>query len=217
MKFDFDKLFYLLQEEYSRSKAPSVTLIANNTKDPYKILISTIISLRTKDQVTINASNRIFYKASNIYELEKLSVKEIEELIYPAGFYRIKAKRIKDIAKKIIKDYNGKIPDTIEELIKLPGVGRKTANLVVSLGYNKPGVCVDTHVHRITNRLGLVKTKRAEETEIKLREILPEKYWIEINTFMVSFGQTICKPISPFCSKCSISVLCKKVGVVKNR
>ena len=146
-----------------------------------------------------------------------LPTKKIEELIYPVGFYRVKAKRIKEISKIIIERYGGKVPDNLEELLTLPGVGRKTANIVITQGFNKYGIAVDTHVHRVSNRLGLVKTKTPEETEVKLREIIPKKYWIELNDLFVSFGQNICTPISPRCSICPISKYCDKVGVKTHR
>ena len=138
-------------------------------------------------------------------------------MIYPVGFYKVKAKRIRDISRVLVKDYKSKVPDDLDELLKLKGVGRKTANLVVTLGYAKPGICVDTHVHRITNRWGYVKTKKPEETEFALRKKLPHKYWFEINGLLVAFGQGMCKPISPFCSKCTITGYCNKNGVKKYR
>ena len=149
--------------------------------------------------------------------MAKLPSKKIENTIYPAGFYITKAKRIKNVCKVLIENYNGKVPDDIDELLKLHGVGRKTANLVVSLGYGKLGICVDTHVHRISNRLGLVKTKNPHQTEFALRKILPEKYWIEYNDLLVTYGQNLCKPISPFCSKCNIRRYCNRIGVATSR
>ena len=214
---NYDYILNVLEKAYKISKAPSVTLIAERTEDPFNVLLSTLISLRTKDEVTIEASERLFKKVSSFKDIQKLDEKQIEKLIYPAGFYKTKALRMKEIANIIENKYDGKIPDTIEGLLKLPGVGRKTANLVVSLGFNKPGLCVDTHVHRITNRIGWVKTKSPEETEFALREILPQKYWRPINDYLVSYGQTICKPISPFCSKCEINDICPKINVDKSR
>jgi len=181
--------------------------------DPYKVLISCLLSLRTKDETTAAASTRLFKVAPDVNKLAALPVKTIEKLIYPVGFYKTKAKRIKDISKVLIDKYNSKVPDTIDELLKLYGVGRKTANIVVTLGFKKPGVAVDTHVHRISNRLGYVRTKNPEETEWALRKKLPEKYWLVYNDLLVAWGQNVCKPISPLCSKCAIKDYCYKVGV----
>jgi endonuclease-3 len=149
--------------------------------------------------------------------MSKLPVKTIEKTIYPVGFYKVKAQRIKELCNVLIKKYNANVPDDLDELLKLKGVGRKTANLVITLGYKKPGICVDTHVHRITNRWGYVKAKTPEQTEFALREKLPQKYWLEINGLLVAFGQGICRPISPLCSKCDINRYCEKVGVTVSR
>jgi endonuclease-3 len=149
--------------------------------------------------------------------MSRLSVERIQKAIYPVGFYRVKARRIKDLGKEIAKKYNGKVPGTIEDLLPLKGVGRKTANLVVTLGYDRPGICVDTHVHRITNRWGLIKTKNPTQTEFALREILPGRYWKKLNGYLVAFGQGICKPISPLCSRCRIRSACARVGVGRSR
>lgn len=186
-------------------------------RDPYKVLISCILSLRTQDKTTGKASERLFKLASTPEAMSGLKVKTIEEAIFPVGFYRVKAERIREMSREIIDRYNSKVPDEIDELLKLKGVGRKTANLVVTLGYNKPGICVDTHVHRITNRWGYVKTKTPQETEFALRKELPKQYWFEINGLLVAFGQGICKPISPLCSKCSIKDYCARVGAEKHR
>ncbi|MBN2545227.1 MAG: endonuclease III [Spirochaetes bacterium] len=220
MNVDINNIEYvlkILKNAYKKSKAPSVTLIADTTGNPFNILISTLISLRTKDEVTIQSSKRLFEKAKSFYDIKKIPLKDMEKLIYPAGFYKVKSARIKQIADIITEKYNGKIPDDIDELLKLPGVGRKTANLVVALGFNKPGLCVDTHVHRITNRFGWVKTKNPFETEMALRKFLPVKYWEIINNYLVSYGQTVCKPISPFCSLCKLNEICPKNGVTKSR
>ncbi|ACO04723.1 MULTISPECIES: endonuclease III [Persephonella] len=215
---DFIKVLNILKREFPRWDAPVVSLMAKRDKrTPYQILISTIISLRTKDQVTAEVSERLFRLADNPYDMLKIPEEKIAEAIYPAGFYRNKAKVIKEISGKIVKDFGGKVPDSIDELLKLKGVGRKTANLVVALGYGKPAICVDTHVHRISNRLGFVKTKTAEETEMALRKKVPREYWNEINDLFVAFGQTICKPVSPKCSECPVSSYCEKVGVKKHR
>ncbi len=213
----FIKVIKILEREYKKWNAPVVSLLADRTKDPYKILISTIISLRTKDEITAEASKRLFDKADKPEKMLKLSEEEIASLIYPAGFYRNKAKIIREVSKVLLDKYGGKVPDSLEELLKLKGVGRKTANLVLSKGYRKPAICVDTHVHRIVNRLGFVKTKTPEETEKELMKKLPKEYWTKINEILVAFGQTICKPVSPLCSKCPVENFCEKVGVNKHR
>jgi len=186
-------------------------------KDPFKVLISCILSLRTQDKVTGEASRRLFSLAQTPEELSKLPVDKIEKAIYPVGFYRVKARNIKDISNEIITKHQGRVPDTIEQLLTLKGVGRKTANLVVTLGYNKDGICVDTHVHRIPNRWGLIRTKAPRETEFVLRELLPVRYWRELNSILVAFGQGICKPISPLCSECKIYSCCDRIGVTHHR
>lgn len=187
---DFTKALAILEIEYPKWKAPVLDLIAINTHDPFRILISTIISLRTKDQVTTEASKKLYAIADTPEKIAKLSVAQIEKLIYPAGFYRNKARQIKEICQILIDKYNSSVPATMEELLTFKGVGRKTANLVLALGFNIPAICVDTHVHRITNRLGYVKTPNPEKTEFALRKKLPKKYWIKINTLLVAFGQT---------------------------
>jgi endonuclease-3 len=212
------KVIKLLKEEYKRFNEPIVSQIAyHGDTSPYKVLISTVISLRTKDDVTRAASLKLFSVADTPEKMVKLKPDRIEKLIYPAGFYKTKAINIIDISKILLEEYDGKVPDEIDELLKLKGVGRKTANLVVTLGYGKLGVCVDTHVHRISNRFGYVKTKTPEETEFALRKKLDKKYWIIYNDLLVSYGQNLCKPISPFCSKCRISEYCKRVGVTRSR
>lgn len=206
-----------LRREKENWEVPVVSLMAQTGSDPFKILVSTVLSLRTKDKVTEEASKRLFQVVKSPEDLLKLTEEEISNLIYPVGFYRRKAKNLKEIAKILVEKYGGRVPSTIEELLKLPGVGRKTANLVVTLGFGKPGICVDTHVHRIMNRLGYVKTRTPEETEFALREKLPKEYWIEINELLVALGQHICHPTSPKCSQCPISGLCPKVGVNRRR
>lgn len=208
----------LLKKGSKNFISPSVSQIALLEKDrPFRVLISCLLSLRTKDEVTFPASERLFKRAPTLHSLVCLDPKEIEKIIFPVGFYKTKARRIPEICRQILEDYEGKVPDEIEELLKLKGVGRKTANLVMTLGYGKDGICVDTHVHRISNRLGLVQTKDPHQTEFKLREILPREYWIDYNDLLVTWGQNICKPVSPFCSKCVIEQYCDKVGVEKRR
>jgi len=211
------RIVEILREEKKKWNVPIVTLMSQTGSDPFKILVATVLSLRTKDEVTAKAAERLFQVADTPEKLLKLEEDEIAALIYPVGFYRRKAKNLKEIAKILIEKYGGKVPDDLEELLKLPGVGRKTANLVITLGYGKPGICVDTHVHRIMNRLGYVKTKTPEETEFALREKLPKEFWIEINDLLVSLGQHICHPTSPKCSQCPIEPYCPKIGVKRSR
>lgn len=213
---DIHDVVKILREEYQKWDLPIVTEISKK-RDSFKVLISTVISLRTKDDVTREAAMRLFQIADNPYDMAKLDPGVVERAIYPAGFYRTKARNILRICKILIDEQDGRVPDELDVLLKLPGVGRKTANLVVTLGYGKPGICVDTHVHRVSNRLGYVQTKTPEETEFALRGKLPEVYWIEYNDLLVSFGQNICTPVSPFCSRCVLIHLCRRVGVVRNR
>jgi endonuclease-3 len=207
----------ILEKEYIRNRKPIVTEISERDKDPYKILIGTLLSLRTKDEVTKQASNKLFSVADVPEQIIKLSQKQIEKFIFPVGFYHKKAENIKAVSKIILQKYAGKVPDNLDELLSLPGVGRKTANLVLVLGFDKFGICVDTHVHRISNRWGFVKTKSPEKTEFALRKKLPKEYWKIYNDYLVSFGQNICKPISPLCSKCEIEKWCPKIGVNTKR
>ena len=211
------QVLQILEKEYSNWNAPIVTLIAQRSKDPYQVLISTLLSLRTKDEVTTQASMRLFKKAKTPQQMLILKASEIRRLIYPVGFYKRKSETILRISQILIDQYNGKVPDNLEELLQLPGVGRKTANLVITLGFGKPGICVDTHVHRISNRLGYVRTKGPEETEMALREKLPVKWWIPYNDILVAFGQILCKPISPWCSRCPVEHLCEKINIGKHR
>jgi endonuclease-3 len=185
--------------------------------NPFRVLLSCIISLRTKDEVTRAASKSLFALASTPETVACLKTVEVEKAIYPAGFYRTKAKTIIDISKELVEKRSSRVPDTIEGLLELKGVGRKTANLVLTLGFGKPGICVDTHVHRITNRWGLVSTKTPEATEYALREILPKRYWIMINDLLVAYGQNVCGPLSPFCGSCAIAGWCEREGVKRSR
>ena len=202
-----------LREEYKNWKTPAVTIVAQCDGSPFKVLISCIISLRTKDEVTALASARLFARAETPEAMQSLSVDEISQLIYPAGFYRTKAEQIALLSRRLVEECHGTVPDDIDELLRFKGVGRKTANLVVTLGFSKPGICVDTHVHRICNRFGYVRTKTAEETERVLRSQLPPEYWIEINDLLVAFGQNLCYPVSPRCSTCRLSSICDRIGV----
>ena len=179
--------------------------------DPYLVLIGCILSLRTNDRTTYPATLRMLKLAKTPEDMSKIKEEDLSKAIYPVGFYANKAKQIIELSKTISKEMNGKVPDSIDELCKFNGVGRKTANLVLAKGYGIPAICVDVHVHRIFNRLGLIKTKNPEETEFALREKLPKKYWLDINTLLVTHGQNICKPINPKCDACPISKYCAKI------
>jgi endonuclease-3 len=207
----------ILQQEACKWQVPIVTLVAERSRDPYQVLISTMLSLRTKDEVTTEASRKLFAKADAPDKMVALSAAKLRKLIYPVGFYKTKAENILKTSQLILNHYQGKVPEDLDELLKLPGVGRKTANLVLTLGFGKSGICVDTHVHRISNRFGYVQTRHPDETEMVLRDKLPGKWWIPINDILVAFGQALCKPISPWCSQCAVSEFCEKVGVNRSR
>jgi endonuclease III len=191
--------------------------LAETTGDPFRVLIACILSLRTQDTTTAPAAARLFAVAATPADMLKLPASRIAKLIYPVGFYRTKARVILGICRDLLERFGGRVPDTIDELLTLNGVGRKTANLVVTMGFGKPGICVDTHVHRISNRLGYVRTKSPEETEMALRARLPRRFWIDYNDLLVGFGQNICAPISPKCSVCPVRPLCRRVGVTTSR
>ena len=214
---DIRKVIHLIEKEVAKWELPIVSSLAEEHSGPFPILISTILSLRTKDEVTAIAAERLLAMARTPEEMLKLSEGKIIKAIYPVGFYRNKAKTILHISRELIDRFHSRVPDTIEQLLTLKGVGRKTANLVVALGYNKEGLCVDTHVHRISNRLGYVRTKPPEETEYALRKKLPSVYWLRYNTLMVAFGRHVCVPISPFCSRCPVFAYCNRVNVVRSR
>jgi endonuclease-3 len=213
----FRKVVPPLRKAVKNFRDPSVTEIAKRSRSPFMVLVSTVISARTKDEVTGEASRRLFALASGPEEMSRLRVSSIEKAIFPAGFYKTKAKAIKNLSRMLVKDYGGEVPADIDELVKLPGVGRKTANLVVTLGFGRPGICVDTHVHRVCNRLGAVRTKNPTETEFALRDVLPRRNWIEINDLLVMYGQAVCNPISPWCSRCGIIKDCGRIGVARSR
>ncbi len=196
---------------------PSVSIIASTHADPYTILISTLISLRTKDAVTLAASERLFALAKTPESMLTLSEEEIQKAIYPAGFYRTKARNILAISEMLLTEFSGEVPATQEELMRLPGVGIKTANLTLNLGFGIDAICVDCHVHQIANRLGWIETKTPEESEKALMEIMPQRFWIPLNELLVRFGQLICRPVSPFCSRCPEEERCPKVGVTRRR
>ena len=215
-----DEIFSLLREEMRRFSPPVVSHIQwkRIRQTPFTVLVSCILSLRTKDEVTAEASVRLLKRYDTPEKLSKLSVEEIESLIYPVGFYHTKARRLKEIAKILVEKYGGRVPDSFEELLKLRGVGRKTANIVMTYGHKEEGyLAIDTHCHRIPNRLGWVNTRTPEETERELKKLLPEGYWMEFNHLFVRFGQTICLPVSPKCSVCPIQKYCKRVGVKNHR
>jgi endonuclease-3 len=196
---------------------PSVSIIAEREHDPFRVLIATLISLRTKDEVTLAASQRLFALAGDPHAMACLSEQAIQEAIYPAGFYKTKAKNIRLISLRLIEQYEGRVPDTQHELLALPGVGIKTANLTLNLGYQIDAICVDCHVHQIANRLGWVHTKTPEQTELALQEVMPRRFWIPLNELLVRYGQLICTPVSPFCSKCPQAQRCPKIGVGRSR
>ncbi len=206
---DIDKVMHILAEEYPKFRKPVVTEYAEQRNDPFEVLISTILSLRTRDETTHQAWLRLSALADNPTAMIQLSTEEIEKAIYPVGFYKTKAKTVLETCKILLEKYNGKVPDELDELLTIKGVGRKTANLVLTLGYNKAGICVDVHVHVICNRLGWVKTTTADKTEFKLREFLPNNYWIVINDYMVVHGQNICRTNYPRCGSCKIQQFCK--------
>lgn len=215
----FEKIFEEFKDALKKEGKllPSVSQIALKHNNPYSILVSTLISLRTKDSVTMAASEKILSVASTPYELSQLDIKKIEELIFPAGFYKRKAVQLKEIGEILTKKYDGKVPSNTEDLMALPGVGIKTANLTLNLGFGINAICVDCHVHQIANRLGWIDTKYAENSVDALEKILPKKFWIPLNELLVSYGQLICTPVSPFCSKCPEQNNCPKNGVNKNR
>ncbi len=196
---------------------PSLSIIAGLKEDPYRVLIATILSLRTRDEVTLASSNRLFELADSPEAILKLSLEEIEQAIYPAGFYKTKAKTIHAISEKLLAEYGGSVPSTQEELMKLPGVGIKTANLTLNLGFGIEAICVDCHVHKIANRMGWISTKTPEQSEVELQTLMPRRFWIPLNELLVIYGQLICTSISPWCSKCPQQQTCPKVGVTKSR
>ena len=210
-----------LQEEREAAgveKEPAVTTVAEHYRhDPWAVLVSTILSLRTKDDVTMETSRRLLAKAPSPKELAAMREDAVAHLAYPAGFYRTKAASLKKIAAILLEQYDGIVPADMDALLAMPGVGRKTANLVLIEAFDLPGICVDVHVHRISNRCGWLCTKVPEETEMTLREILPKKYWKGINALLVLYGQNLCRPLSPYCSRCVIKSYCGQVGVDRSR
>lgn len=208
----------IVKREIRQWDEPVVGVVARESnRDPFRILVSCLLSLRTKDKTTREASTRLFALAHQPATMLTLPLRKIERAIYPVGFYRTKAKSIHAICRRLLDTYGGEVPDSIEELVTLSGVGRKTANLVVTVGYGKPGICVDIHVHRISNRWGYVRTRTPEETEQALRRKLPASYWMTFNDLLVPYGQNLCQPVSPFCSKCKLRDCCDRVGVTQSR
>ena len=206
-----------LLREAPRWRPTALAQVAERSPDPFRVLIACLLSLRTKDETTGPASERLFALADTPEAMLRLQPKQIERAIFPVGFYRTKARVVLGVCRDLLERYGGVVPDRIDELLTLHGVGRKTANLVVTQGFSKPGICVDTHVHRISNRLGYVKTKTPEETESALRTKLPRRYWIGYNDLLVSFGQNICQPVSPRCSLCPVQKGCPRIGVKRSR
>lgn len=208
---DISAVVRILKKECRRFREPSVTRIARK-KDPFRVLISTVISARTKDDVTSRASGKLLGAADTSVKMAKFTASKIARLIYPAGFYKTKGKNIRKLCGIINLDHGGKVPSDMDGLLGLPGVGRKTANLVLGLGFGTPAICVDTHVHRISNRLGYVRTPTPAKTEFVLREKLPKRYWIIYNDLLVTYGQNLCKPIGPRCEECRIRQYCEFQG-----
>lgn len=206
-----------LEKEVMKYRVPVVDLIGVQSRDSYRVLIATILSSRTKDEVTAEASTRLFNRAPDIDSLAKMPTAEIGDLIFPVGFYNTKAVHLQQTARMLKDIYRGEIPDSIEELVNLPGVGRKTANLVLAVAFDKPAICVDTHVHRIMNIWGYVKTKSPLETEMALRKKLPKKYWKKVNRVLVAFGQGKCKPVAPHCDDCILESDCAKINVIPRK
>lgn len=212
------KIIHILEQATKSMIEPAASSIVKQYgKNPFLVLISCLLSLRTKDSVSLPASLRLFEHATTPEQLSRLPLSQIEKCIYPTGFYKRKARVLVSVCHELINRFDGRVPNTFEELISIKGIGPKTANLVLSQGFDIPAICVDTHVHRISNRLGLVFTKTPEETEQALKELLPQEYWSVYNSLLVMWGQNICVPISPFCSKCPLFDLCPKVGVKKRR
>jgi len=215
--FPIDDAVRILKREVKQWPEPIVTMMARTRDNPFRVLMATILSLRTKDTCTAHAAARLFELADTPEATLLLPQETIAKTIYPVGFYNTKAGNILSICADIMNRFSGEVPCDLDALLTMRGVGRKTANLVISQGFRKPAICVDTHVHRITNRWGYVQTKTPEETEMRLREILPHKHWIVINDLLVTYGQNLCAPVSPWCSRCKLAGICGRVGVPKSR
>jgi endonuclease-3 len=213
---DISRVLCLIERANRAFVVPAVTQVAAR-RDPFAVLVSTVLSLRTKDDVTAAASARLLARAPDPAALLRLPAPRIERLIFPVGFYRVKARHLRQIARLLLERHGGRVPADLGTLLELPGVGRKTANLVLVLGFGLPGVCVDTHVHRICNRLGYVRTENPFETEMELRRKLPRRHWLTVNDLLVTFGQNVCGPLSPRCSICPVAGSCARVGVTRSR
>jgi len=214
---NIDQVIKILRREMKDLPDPSVTLVGKRWKSPFLVLVSCILSLRTKDETTLPASERLFKLADTPQSMLKLTARQIEKAVYPVGFYKTKARNILGICRDVMGQFDGKVPDDINMLMTMKGVGRKTANLVLTEGFGIPAMCVDTHVHRISNRFGYVETKTPEETETALRKKLPKKHWMDYNALLVTWGQNVCRPISPLCSQCGVVKYCPRRGVTVNR
>ena len=212
--FPIGRAVTILRKEVPRYTVP---IVSHYEASPFKVLISTLLSLRTKDKTTAVAAQRLFAEADTPEAILRLPLETLEKLVYPVGFYKNKAKTLHHVCKTLLEHYGGKVPASLDELLTIKGIGRKTANLVVTLGFNLPGICVDVHVHRISNRWGYVKTAAPDETEAALRKKLPKKYWIEFNDLLVTYGQNVCLPVSPHCSKCPLADFCPRIGVTRHR
>jgi endonuclease-3 len=214
-----DALRWLVRQLRAHRAAVRPTTLAEveRKRDPFRLLVACVISLRTKDEVTAASSARLFERAATPAALAALPEPEIARLIFPAGFYNTKARQLREIARRIVRGHEGAVPASLDALLAFPGVGRKTANLVLGLGFGIPAICVDTHVHRISNRLGLVRARTPEQTEHALAAVLPRRWWIDINDLLVTFGQHVCHPTSPHCSRCPLASRCQRVGVTRSR
>ena len=219
MRWTQSEIEWLVRELVAARQRVRPTTLARveRKRDPFRLLVACVISLRTKDEVTARSSARLFAVASTPQELATLRKERIAKLIFPAGFYNTKARQIREIARRIASEHGGRVPPERDALLALPGVGRKTANLVLGLGFGVAAICVDTHVHRVSNRLGLVRTKTPEQTEHALERVLPRRHWVEINDLLVTFGQNVCQPVSPWCSRCPLAGRCPRVGVTRSR
>lgn len=215
--FPIGRVITRLTREMQRWRPTALAEVAERRRDPFRVLVACLLSLRTKDQTTGPAAERLFALADTPAAMLRLSPRQIERAIYPVGFYRTKARGILGVCRDLLDRFGGEVPDDIDALLTLKGVGRKTANLVVTVGFGKPGICVDVHVHRISNRLGYVRTRGPEETETALRATLPRRYWLGYNDLLVAFGQNVCLPVSPRCSSCPIARLCPRIGVHRAR
>lgn len=211
---DLPRVVRILKQEIRRWPVPA---IAKYAETPFTVLVSCLLSLRTQDKTTVAASDRLFAIAMDPKTMLAIPERTIEKAIYPVSFFRTKSRTIHAICRMLLERFNGEVPSDMDSLLSLPGVGRKTANIVITLAFRKPGIAVDIHVHRISNRLGYVRTRTPDETEMELRKKLPRRYWIVLNDLLVAYGQNLCKPVSPFCSVCRISDYCKRVGVTTRR